>query len=137
MRMDASVKRLFDIPYYQLANYPQPDSLASKVDGTWIKHSTQDFIDKANQLSRALLREGIEPGDTIAMVSNNRPEWNMTDIGVQQVGAVNVPVYPTISEEDYAYIFNHAEVRICFVSDEELLGKVKAIQAKVPSVIAM
>ncbi|MFH1322150.1 MAG: AMP-dependent synthetase/ligase [Bacteroidota bacterium] len=127
------VKRLFDIPYYQLEKFPKEDSLAAKVDGKWIKHSTQEFIDNANLVSMGLLKLGIKPGDKIAMVSNNRPEWNMMDIGILQIGAVDVPVYSTITEDDYKFIFNHAEVKLCFVSDEELLQKVRNIKDEIPT----
>ena len=68
-------------------------------------------------MSRALLKMGIQPGDKIAMISNNRSEWNICDIGVLQTGAQNVPIYPTISKEDYEYVLNHSEATYCFVSD--------------------
>ena len=76
---------------------------------------------------------GVRPGDKIALISNNRPEWNIADLGILQIGAVDVPVYPTIGEEDYKFIFNHAEVTLCFVSDKELLDKVLNIKGEVPS----
>jgi long-subunit acyl-CoA synthetase (AMP-forming) len=128
-----NVKRLFDIPYHQLKNYPCDDSLAARIDGKWIKHSTQDFLDNANLISRGLLKIGIEPGDKIALISNNRPEWHMLDIGILQTGAVDVPVYPTISENDYKFIFNDAAVKLCIVSSADLYAKVAAIQDEVPS----
>lgn len=127
------IKRLFDIPYHQLEAYPCEDSLAAKINGKWEKHSTQDFVDNANAISRGLIKLGIQPGDKIAMISNNRPEWHMCDIGILQVGAVDVPVYPTISENDYKFIFNDSAVKLCIVSDEELLAKVKAIKDDVPT----
>ncbi len=128
-----TVTRLFDIPYYQLKTYPKSDALAAKINGKWVTHSTQEFINKANLVSKGLLKLGIQPGDKIALISNNRPEWNMMDIGILQIGAVDVPVYPTISEADYKFIFNDAKVKLCVVSDEELLGKVMAIKDQVPS----
>lgn len=127
------VKRLFDLPYYQLEHFPKPDALTAKIDGKWVPTSTQEWIDESNAVSRGLLAMGIQPGDKIAMISNNRPEWQIMDIGILQIGAVDVPIYPTISEEDYVYIFNDAEVKLCIVSDEELYQKVKNIKDKVPS----
>ncbi len=127
------IKTLVDIPYYQLEHFPQEDALCAKVDGKWVKHSTQDFIDKANLVSKGLFKMGVQPGDKIALISNNRPEWNMLDLGILQVGAIDVPVYPTISEEDYKFIFNHAEVVYCFVSDKELYDKVDAVRKDIPS----
>ena len=127
-----TVTRLFDFPYYQLEKYPLEKSLVTKSDGTWIATSTKEYIDKANAISRALLRMGFKPNDKIAVISmTNRTEWNIVDIGILQIGAQNVPIYPTIAEEDYEYILNHSEAKICFVSCEEVFEKVKAIQSKV------
>jgi long-chain acyl-CoA synthetase len=131
--MAHDVKRLFDIPYYQLNHFPKEDCLVNKENGVWTKTSTQEFINKANLMSRGLIHLGIQPGDKIAMISNNRTEWNITDIGVLQTGAIDVPVYPTITEEDYQYIFNHAEIKICFVSSKELYDKVANIQKNIPT----
>jgi len=125
--------RLFDFAYYQLEHFPKEDALASKVKGHWVKTSSKSFVDQATQLSLGLLKMGIKPGDRIAMISNNRTEWNITDLAIQQIGGINVPVYPTASAEDYIFIFNDAGVRLCFVSDEELYNKVKGIKAQIPS----
>lgn len=125
--------RLFDIIYYQQANYPQPDAFACKVNGQWKKYSTQAIIDGANKVSLALLKLGVKPDDKIAIVSNNRPEWNMVDLGILQLGAVNVPVYPTISEHEYKFIFNDAEIKYAFVSDAKLFEKISSIKDAVPS----
>lgn len=129
----ASITRLFDFPYHQLEKYNIPDALATKVNGEWEKTSTEEYVKKANAISRALLRLGLQKNDKIAVISsNNRSEWHIMDIGILQTGAQNVPVYPTITEEDYEYILNHSEVSYCFVSDEEVLNKVNAIKANVP-----
>ena len=127
-------KRLFDFPYYQLAKYPQEKALVTKYNGKWIATSTQEYIDKANMVSRALLRLGIQPNDKVALISmNNRTEWNICDIGIMQTGAQDVPVYPTISEEEYQYVLNHSECVYCFVSCKEVFDKVNAIRQHVPS----
>lgn len=121
--------RLFDFPYYQLENSPLEKSLATKYDGQWKALSTKEYIDKANTISRGLLRLGVLPNEKIAVISStNRTEWNVMDIGILQLGAQNVPIYPTISEEDYEYVLNHSESVYCFVSDTEVLEKVRAIQ---------
>ncbi|MEX1001305.1 MAG: AMP-dependent synthetase/ligase [Crocinitomicaceae bacterium] len=125
------VKRLFDIPYYQNEKFAQEDALVDKRDGEWIKTSTVAYIEKANAVSRGLIKLGVKAGDKIAMISNNRSEWNICDIGIQQVGAIGVPVYPTIDAESYAYIFNDASVKLCIVSDQELADKVIAIKDRV------
>ena len=121
------VSRLFDFPYYQLENKPNNSALVTKYNGEWVPMSTQEYIDKANAVSRALLRMGINKNDKIAVISStNRTEWNIMDIGVLQVGAQNIPIYPTISSEDYKYVLNHSESVYCFVSDQEVLDKVKS-----------
>ena len=128
------ITRLFDFPYHQLENYNKPDALVTKQDGVWVKTSTQEYIDKANAVSRALLRMGIQKNDKIAIISsNNRTEWHIMDTGILQTGAQNVPVYPTITEEDYEYILNHSEAMYVFVSDIEVFNKVNNIKANVPS----
>ena len=127
-------KRLFDFPYYQLEHYPQEKALITKYDGKWVPTSTQEYVDKANTISRALLRMGVQPNDKIGLISStNRTEWNICDIGIMQIGAQDVPIYPTISEEEYQYVLNHSECTYCFVSDKEVYDKVMAIKANVPS----
>lgn len=129
-----SITRLFDFPYYQQETYNLPVALATKKNGVWEKTSTQEYIAKANAVSRALLRMGVQKDDKIALItSNNRTEWNIMDIGILQTGAQNVPIYPTIAEEDYEYILNHSGSIYCFVSDTEVLRKVNAIKANVPT----
>lgn len=127
------IKRLFDFPYYQLEKFNLEKSLVTKVDGEWVATSTQEYIDKANAISRALLRLGITANDKVAIISmTNRTEWNIMDIGILQLGAQNVPIYPTISEEDYAYVLNHSEAKYCFLSCDEVYQKVAAIRDQVP-----
>jgi len=128
-----NITRLFDFPYYQLEKYNLTAALVTKYGNEWVKTSTQEYLDKANAFSRGLLRMGIKKNDKIAVISSsNRTEWNITDIGILQTGAQNVPVYPTISEEDCEYILNHSESTYCIVSDEELFNKINSIKANVP-----
>ncbi len=129
-----TITRLFDFPRYQQKKFNLDKALITKYDGEWIATSSKEYVEKANQISRGLLRLGIKPNDKIAVISsNNRTEWNITDIGVLQIGAQDVPIYPTISQEDYEYVLNHSESVLCFVSDDEVYEKVKNIQANVPS----
>lgn len=125
--------RLFDFPYYQLQHFPLEDALVTKVNGQWERTSTSTYIQKANALSRAFLRMGITKGEKIAVIcSNNQTLWNIVDIGVMQIGATNVPIYPTISGEDYQYILNHSEATYCFVSDIEVYNKLIEVKEKIP-----
>jgi len=125
------ITRLFDFPYYQLEKYNLDKALTTKYNGTWKSTSTREYINKANAISRALLKLGVKKNDKIAVIStNNRTEWNIMDIGVLQVGAQNIPIYPTISADEYEYVLNHSESVYCFVSDEEVLQKVLKIKDK-------
>ncbi|MBZ9778829.1 long-chain fatty acid--CoA ligase [Psychroflexus sp. CAK8W] len=130
----SSLKRLFDFPYYQLEQYNLEDALVTKYNGVWKSTSSKEYIEQINKISRGLLRLGVKPNDKIALISsNNRTEWNIMDIGIMQLGAQDVPIYPTISEEDYAYVLNHSESKFCFVSDKEVYDKVMAIKGEVES----
>jgi long-chain acyl-CoA synthetase len=127
------ISRLFDFPYYQLEKNNISNCLVTKYDGKWIATSTQEYLDKANAISRALLRLGINKNDKIAIIStNNRTEWNIMDIGILQVGAQNVPIYPTIAAEDYEYILNHSESKFCFISDEIVYNKLISVKSNIP-----
>ena len=122
------ITRLFDFPYYQLKEYNLDKAFVTKSKGEWVATSTQEFIDRGNAISRGLIKLGVAPNDKIAVISlTNRTEWNIMDLGVLQVGAQNVPIYPTISQEDYAYILNHSGATYCFVSCATVYAKVKAI----------
>ena len=133
-----TVTRLFDIPYYQQTEYPLDDAFATKYNGKWEKTSTQTYIQKANYVSRGLLRLGVKKDDKIAVISStNRTEWHILDIGILQIGAQNVPIYPTITLEDFEYILNHSECKYCFVSDKVLLDKITSIKNKLPHLITI
>jgi len=122
------ITRLFDFPYYQLREYNLDKAFVTKYKGEWVATSTQEFINSGNAISRGLIKLGVAPNDKIAVISlTNRTEWNIMDLGVLQVGAQNVPIYPTISQEDYAYILNHSGATYCFVSCATVYAKVKAI----------
>lgn len=127
------ITRLFDFAYYQLEKNNMPNCLVTKYDGQWVSTSTQEYVDKANAISRGLLRLNIQKNDKIAIISSsNRTEWNIMDVGVLQIGAQTVPIYPTISAEDYAYILNHSESTYCFVSDEVVYQKLISVKAEIP-----
>jgi long-chain acyl-CoA synthetase len=127
------ITRLFDFAYYQLKKNNLPNCLVTKYNGQWVATSTQEYVDKANAISRALLRLNLQKNDKIALISsNNRTEWNIMDVGVLQVGAQTVPIYPTIAAEDYAYILNHSESKYCFVSDEVVYQKLMAVRSELP-----
>ncbi len=126
--------RLFDILYHYHKNFPKSDCLSKKENGQWVSYSTQDFIDHSENLACGLLALGVSREDKIAILANNRPEWNFADLGIQMSGCINIPVYPTISEHDLQFILNDAQVKYIFVSSSDLYQKVKAVATEAPSV---
>jgi len=121
-----SVARLFDLLHHCSEKFPKEDALAGKESGKWVKYSTSDFIDYANNLSFGLIAMGFQKGEKIGIISNNRPEWNMADMGILQAGGVDVPIYPTISDNDLSFIIHDARLSYMFVSSKALYDKVKA-----------
>jgi long-chain acyl-CoA synthetase len=127
--------RTFDILKRMQIQFPdKTDVLAGKVEGKWRRYTVQEYIDYCDWVSYALLSTGIKKGDKIAIISNNRPEWNFTDFGISQIGAVSVPIYPTISSEEYAYILGHVEPKLVFISDKSLYEKIKPITVQNPGI---
>ena len=127
--------RIFDIPYLQKEKYPKEDCIASKVNGSWLKISTEKFISTAENLAYGFIDAGIIKGDKIATIcSNNRIEWNFVDLAILMTGAIHVPIYPTISDDDYKFIFTDAEIKYVFVSDEKLYGRIKVIAKEISTI---
>lgn len=133
-------KRLFDCIQYHLDRTPLDVMLAGKEAGQWKAYSTKDTATIVNELSAGLLSIGIGPGDMsaegrdkVAILCKNRPEWVMIDLAVQQIGAILVPIYPTINVNELEIVLNDAAVKIVFVNDEELFLKVLSVKDKVPS----
>ncbi|MEY2764593.1 MAG: hypothetical protein RLZZ205_1017 [Bacteroidota bacterium] len=120
--------RLFDFPYHQMEHYPLSEMIVTKKDNHWESISTESFIQQVEEMAQGLLELGIESGDRIAIITSyNRCEWNIVDHAALQIGAVDVPIYPTMTESDYEYILNHSEAKLIFLSDVALYEKVKAI----------
>jgi long-chain acyl-CoA synthetase len=133
--------RLFDCLNYQLEKFPKKDMLVAKENGQWRPYSTEEVKQTSLKLAAGLLTLGVsgndmttENRDKIAIISNNRPEWLITDMAVQQSGAILVPIYPTTNPLEIEFIFNDAAVKYVFVSSEELLQKLQGIRAKIPTV---
>lgn len=129
------VTRLFDIlPYHEATFRPKDDVLASKENGEWNRFSIRQYREIVDSISYGFLALGVKPGDKIAQISPNRVEWNFVDMAILQVGAIHVPIYPTISESDYKYILNHAEVTYVFISGQELLRKIDHILPEISNI---
>jgi len=130
--------RIFDLlDRYQKLFQPKDDVLASKVNGEWVKFNIDVYREMADNISLGLVGLGVQKGSRIATISNNRPEWNFIDMAILQIGAVHVPIYPTISEDDYKYILNHAEVDYVFIAGKELLRKIEHILPEIKHIKAI
>ena len=126
------MKRLFDIPYHQLKNYPKSDMFSTKKNGIWTTISTTDFLNLVSKTAKRLIALGINPGDKIGIISTNRYEWNALDIATLEIGAIVVPIYPNISAEDYIYIFNDSKIKLCVVGDSDLYSKINHLKSQTP-----
>lgn len=128
------VRRVFDLLAHYKEKYPdQQVALAGKVNGEWRKYSIDEYIEQTNIISGALIELGVQPQDKVAVISNNRPEWNILDMAITQIGGVMVPIYPTISEADYKIILNNCEAGICIVEGIAVMNKIEAIWPETPS----
>lgn len=128
------IKRNFDLLTNLKININKPIAISGKRHGKWTNYSTNEYVDYVNNISYGLLQLGIQPQDKVAIISTNRPEWNFADFGASQVGAVTVPMYPTIGEADYKHILNDSQAKIIFVETEEIYKKVANVRAEVPSI---
>jgi long-chain acyl-CoA synthetase len=126
--------RLFEFLEIQRNTVPLDKSVTTKYNGIWESISTETFYQKVQQVSRSLIKLGVKKGDKVALIStNNRTEWCIMDLGILQLGAVTVPIYPTITAPEYEYVLNHSESQYCFISDEEILTKLNTVRKNIPT----
>jgi long-chain acyl-CoA synthetase len=128
------VTRTFDILEHYMLNFPRKDALGGKNNGNWYTYSTEEYQKKSHQFAMGLLALGLQKGDKVATVTTNRPEWNFADMGMSMTGVVHVPIYPTIGEEEYRYILQHAEAKILIVGDKKLYEKLGPIAAELSTI---
>jgi len=128
------VRRVFDLlPYYKEHHPDQKVALAGKVNGVWREYGIDEYIELSDNLSGAFIELGVKPQDKVAVICGNRPEWNMLDMAITQIGAVMVPIYPTISEEDYRIILNNCGAEICILEGIAVMNKIEAIMPDTPT----
>lgn len=127
--------RLFDLLSRYSANYNKPDMFVAKINGKWTPFSSEHVQETANLLSFGLFQMGLQKGDKISIISNNRPEWIMANMGLLQAGGINVPIYPTTNNTELEYILNHAMVKYIFVSDASLFKTLSKLKSKLPALI--
>ncbi|MDR2972335.1 MAG: long-chain fatty acid--CoA ligase [Bacteroidales bacterium] len=121
-------KRIFDILSHYQSRYPNQEvALAGKIGKQWKKYSIAEYVEFTNNLSFGMIKLGINPGDKVGVISTNRPEWNMLDMAIMQIGAITVPIYPTLAGHEYKYILNHAEIKLVFLEGAELMEKISLI----------
>jgi long-chain acyl-CoA synthetase len=125
-----AITRVFDLLPYNLKNFPKADMLACKQSGAWSKYDTQTVNDTINSISYGLIAMGVKKDDKIAIMAPNRPEWNFCDFGIMQIGATQVPMYPTLSDADIEYILKDADIKIIFVADKEIYHKISEVKKK-------
>ena len=131
------VTRVFDLLTFIQEEHVGKTIFSYKVNNEWTHTSAEAFVNAVNELSLGLLKLGIKKGDTVATISSNRPQWNIVDFAVMQIGGIHVPLYPTLSAADITYILNDAEIKIVFAENEALAEKINAIMLQSPSVQAI
>ena len=128
-------KRIFDILTSYMKKYPEQDTaLAKKENGEWRRYSIQEYVNTTNIISFALIKIGIKKNDKVAIISSNRPEWNILDMAIQKVGAITIPIYPTISKDDYKIIINNCEAKLAIIEGLSVLSKIEEIRPEIPSI---
>jgi long-chain acyl-CoA synthetase len=131
--MAVKVTRTFDILDRYMEEFPREDALGGKKENSWYTYSTEEYYRKSHQFALGLLAMGYEKGDKVATVTTNRPEWNFADMGLAMIGAVHVPIYPTIGEDEYKYILEHSESKLLIAGDSKLYEKLNPIARRIPA----
>lgn len=129
------IRRTFDVlENLKLNHHSRQDILCAKREGQWIKFSVEEYCNQSKLFSLGLLALGFKKGDKIITASNNRPEWNFADMGMSMIGVVHVPVYPTIGDDEYAYILAHSDAKMVIVSDASLYKRLRSLADEIPSI---
>ncbi len=131
------VRRTFDIIDWNIEKYPREAALSGKRGNDWFHYSTDDFRDNSNWVSYGLMSLGLKKGDKVATITGNRPEWNFVDMGLSQAGMIHVPIYPTISSEEYEYIFKHAGVKVIIFSNTGIYKRIKDVISRIKGIEAI
>ncbi|QZE14560.1 long-chain fatty acid--CoA ligase [Halosquirtibacter laminarini] len=119
------VTRTFDILDRLKNEFPEKAMLTGKNGKNWYSYTTTEYINKVNYLSASLLKIGINKQDKVVTICNNRPEWNILDMALAQVGAVHVPLYPNLSSEEYQFLLSHSDCRMVIFGNQPLYNRAK------------
>ncbi len=128
------VTRTFDLLERYRQNFPKEDALVAKRDGKWIKFSTDQYIRNSYLISYGLLALGMQKGDKIITITNNRPEWNFLDMGISMCALVHVPVFTSLSVSEYEHVLEHSDAKIVLVSDRQLYEKIAPVAASINAI---
>jgi long-chain acyl-CoA synthetase len=122
--------KLFELAerYHRL--FPKHDMIATKRNGAMRRYSTDEYIQTTNNIAYGLLNMGVVKNDKICIISLNRPEWSLVDMGINKIGAVNVGVYANITREEYKYIINDCSAKIVFVGSNEIYDNIKGLDSE-------
>lgn len=123
--MKVEIKRTFDLLDHLVVNHPKDDILAGKVNGEWVRYSSHDYYRFSHFMAYGFLAMGLHRGDHVVTISSNCPEWNFVDMALSMTGIIHVPVYPTLSAENYQHIFTHSECKLVLVSSKLLLNRIQ------------
>ncbi len=133
--MSQQLTRVFDMLDRAVEHFGYKDDyLAYKQDGKWVKYSPQQYKEIADYMSLGFLAMGLKPGDKVATITNNRPEWNFVDMGLAQAGMIHVPIYTTITPEEFTHILSHSDSSLVFVADKVLYKKIRPIADNLPNI---
>lgn len=126
--------RNFDLLERFTSDFPGTNALSEKIDGKWHYYSSEQYSEIAHHFAYGLMALGLEKGDKIMTVTNNRPQWNFVDMGMSMAGIIHVPVYTSMNAEEYAYIMQHSDARMVIVSDRKLHEMIEAEAKKIKQV---
>ncbi|MBP5614391.1 MAG: AMP-binding protein, partial [Bacteroidales bacterium] len=127
------VTRTFDLLTQLKEKYAfKQDILSIRTHDGWVKYSVDDYYRISHQLAYGMLAAGFQEGDRVVIITQNRPEWNFLDMALSLAHMISIPVYPTLSEEDYRHILNHSGARAVFVGNEKILGVVGPLVEEMP-----
>ncbi len=129
--MTIEVTRTFDLLDRAMQDFQREDALGGKRGNEWYTYTTQQYVEHSHAFALAMFELGLKPGDAVATVTGNRPEWNFVDMGLAMAGLIHVPIYPTISEEEYRYILNHAEVKLVLAGDKKLVNTLSSLAKEI------
>ena len=131
--MDLTAYHYVSLFRENIQKYPKKEALMRKIDAHWQPISWEKLGTITTQLSKALLQQGVAPQQTVGILSQNTPQWTLTDLACLQIRAVTVPIYTSNTAEQALYVMNHAEIKFLFVGDEKQYHKALEVADQCPS----